>query len=77
MEGLTQARGVSKEKAKEIALDALEKVGLKDKADYYPSQLSGGQQQRMGIARAVVLNPDVILLTNLRLPWIRSWWEKY
>jgi len=61
MEGLTQARGVSKEKAKEIALDALEKVGLKDKADYYPSQLSGGQQQRMGIARAVVLNPDVIL----------------
>ena len=34
MEGLTQARGVSKEKAKEIALDALEKVGLKDKADY-------------------------------------------
>ena len=47
MEGLTQARGVSKEKAKEIALDALEKVGLKDKADYYPSQLSGGQQQRV------------------------------
>ena len=61
MEGLTQARGVSKEKAKEIALDALEKVGLKDKADYYPSQLSGGQQQRVAIARAVVLNPDVIL----------------
>ena len=58
---MTPARGVSKEKAKEIALDALEKVGLKDKADYYPSQLSGGQQQRMGIARAVVLNPDVIL----------------
>ena len=61
MEGLPQARGVSKEKAKQIALDALEKVGLKDKADFFPSQLSGVQQQRVGIARAVVLNPDVIL----------------
>ena len=61
MEGLTQARGVSKEKAKEIALDALEKVGLKDKADYYPSQLSGGQQQRVAIARAIAAKPPVIL----------------
>lgn len=61
MEGLTEARGVSKEEAKAIALKALEKVGLKDKADSYPSQLSGGQQQRVGIARTVVLNPDVIL----------------
>ena len=62
MEGLTQARGVSKEKAKEIALDALEKVGLKDKADYYPSQLSGGQQQRVALARILVYEPDVIML---------------
>mgnify|MGYP005976919895 CR=1 FL=1 len=61
MEGLTQARGVSKEKAKEIALDALEKVGLKDKADYYPSQLSGGQQQRVAIARALCTNQPLIL----------------
>lgn len=60
MEGLTQARGVSKEKAKEIALDALEKVGLKDKADYYPSQLSGGQQQRVAIARALALKPKML-----------------
>lgn len=61
MEGLTQARGVSKEKAKEIALDALEKVGLKDKADYYPSQLSGGQQQRVALARTLAQNPQIIL----------------
>lgn len=62
MEGLTQARGVSKEKAKEIALDALEKVGLKDKADYYPSQLSGGQQQRVALARMMIGEPEAILL---------------
>lgn len=61
MEGLTEVRGVSKEKAREMAADALERVGLKDKLDAYPSELSGGQQQRVGIARAVVLNPEVIL----------------
>lgn len=42
-------------------MDALQRVGMADRASYYPSQLSGGQQQRVGIARAIAVNPDVIL----------------
>lgn len=61
MEGLVTARGISKSVAKERALLELSKVGLLDKADYYPSELSGGQQQRIGIARAVALDSEVIL----------------
>ena len=61
MEGLTVARKIPKAEAEEIAKKALDKVGLSDRYDYYPSQLSGGQQQRVGIARAVAVNPDIIL----------------
>ena len=46
---------------KEIALKAIERVGLKDKINAYPSQLSGGQKQRVAIARALVLNPEILL----------------
>lgn len=60
MEGLTVARRMPKEQAAQIAKEALDKVGLSDRYDYYPSQLSGGQQQRVAIARAVATRPEII-----------------
>ena len=53
--------GKSKEEADKRAMELLERVGLAEKADSYPSQLSGGQKQRVAIARAVVNEPQIIL----------------
>ena len=59
-EGLIVARGMRREQADAIAMDALDRVGLRDRAGHYPSQLSGGQQQRVAIARAVATSPEII-----------------
>ena len=59
-EGLIVARKMHKAEAVEIGKKALDKVGLSDRYDYYPSQLSGGQQQRVAIARAIATNPEII-----------------
>ena len=62
IEGLLIVKKMNRNEATKIGLKMLEKVGLKDKAEFYPNQLSGGQQQRVGIARAVAMSPEVILL---------------
>ncbi|MFA1822950.1 amino acid ABC transporter ATP-binding protein [Virgibacillus oceani] len=56
-----KVRNISKEAARDRALALLEKVGLEDKENNYPSQLSGGQQQRVAIARALSMEPKVML----------------
>ncbi len=55
----------SKAEAERIALEQMDKVGLGDRAGYFPSQLSGGQQQRVAIARALSMNPHVMLFDEV------------
>lgn len=59
-QGLITVRKMPKEEANKIGMEMLEKVGMADRADYYPSQLSGGQQQRVAIARALAPDPEII-----------------
>jgi len=65
MENVTLAqkvvRGRSKEEAKQIAMEKLQRVGIPEKADVYPANLSGGQQQRVAIARALAMDPKIML----------------
>ncbi len=56
-----KVKKMSKEKAREVAMFELERVGLSEKAGAYPGQLSGGQKQRVAIARALAMNPKVML----------------
>ncbi|MCQ0986090.1 amino acid ABC transporter ATP-binding protein [Jiella marina] len=60
-EGLVTVLGQSSGPARERALAELDRVGLRDKADTYPSRLSGGQKQRVAIARALAMDPEIML----------------
>ncbi|MCD8084520.1 MAG: amino acid ABC transporter ATP-binding protein [Clostridiales bacterium] len=62
MLGLIRVQKKPEAEARRIADELLDKVGLSDRKDFFPSQLSGGQQQRVALARAIALDPKVILL---------------
>ena len=75
----TKVLKISRDEAISTAMDLLQRVGLKEKANSYPSQLSGGQQQRVAIARALAMKPKVMLFdepTSALDPELRQEVEK-
>ena len=62
---LLKVRKLSQEEASRIAIEQLDRVGLADRADFYPAQLSGGQQQRVAMARALAMEPHVMLFDEV------------
>jgi ABC-type polar amino acid transport system ATPase subunit len=61
IEGLTQVKKIPYDQAVEMGEKMLDKVGMLEKADTYPSMISGGQKQRVAIARALAMNPKIML----------------
>lgn len=61
MEGMTQVRKIPSQEARDQAMQLLDKVNMKEKADVYPAMISGGQKQRVAIARALAMNPKIML----------------
>ena len=72
MEALTVVQKKSKAEAEKIALELLDKVGMSERKDFYPSKLSGGQQQRVGIARALAVIRMWYYLMSRHRHWIRN-----
>ena len=64
--------GVSKSERRKRAIEALEKVGLKEQIHKKPNQMSGGQMQRVAIARALVNDPDILLADERQAHWIQK-----